>query len=78
LNFIGLTSTVQDDDSPWHPYSSPCHVSTYGQQKSLITKPKEDYVLQIHNLQIEHMFRKLIFNPEDKGIMMRWVGNSGI
>jgi len=78
LNFIGLTSTVQDDSSPWHPYSSPCHVSSYGQQKNLITKIKQDYILKVHDMQIEHMFRKLIFNPEDKEIMMNWLKNSSI
>jgi len=78
LNFIGLTSTVQDDSSPWHAYSSPCHVSSYGQQKNLITKIKQDYILEVHNLQIEHMFRKLIFSPEDTKIMMNWTKNSSI
>jgi His-Xaa-Ser system radical SAM maturase HxsB len=78
LNFTGLTATVQDDTSPWHPYSSPCHVSSYGEQKSLIPKTGQDFKLQVNNMQIEHMFRKLIFNPEDRAIMMSWVNNSSI
>jgi uncharacterized protein len=78
LNFVGLTATVQDDPSPWHPYSSPCHVSSYGEQKNLITKTKQDFILKVHDQQVEHMFRKLIFSPEDTEIMMKWLRNSSI
>jgi len=75
LNFIGLTSTIQDDPSPWHPYSSPCHVSTYGQQKNLISKTPMDYLLQIHNMQIEYLFQRLIFSEGDRKILSSWVTN---
>lgn len=77
LNFIGLNSCVSSmcDACEWHPYCSPCLVSTYGAQKSLISKLPSDFLCKIRNSQVEYLFKKLIFSEEEKRILLNWVSS---
>jgi His-Xaa-Ser system radical SAM maturase HxsB len=75
LNFIGLTSCVSAicDACEWHPYCSPCLVSTYGDQKNLISKMPSDFLCGIRGNQVEYLFKKLIFSEEEKRILLNWL-----
>ena len=72
LDFVGLTFSSQE--GTWlRPYTSPCLVCTYGKQKNLVSKLPEDYIYKIHCMQIEHIFKKLIFSEDDRKIMFKWL-----
>jgi His-Xaa-Ser system radical SAM maturase HxsB len=75
LNFIGLTSSVSTmcDACEWHPYCSPCLVSTFGAQKNLISKLPSDFLCKIRGSQAEYLFKKLVFSEEEKEILLNWV-----
>jgi len=75
LNFIGLTSSVSSmcDACEWHPYCSPCLISTYGAQKNLISKLPSDFLCKIRRSQTEYLFKKLIFSEEEKKILLNWM-----
>ena len=75
LNFIGLASCVSTmcDACEWHPYCSPCLVSTYGAQKNLISKIPSDFLCRIRGNQVEYLFKKLIFSEEEKRILLNWL-----
>jgi radical SAM protein with 4Fe4S-binding SPASM domain len=74
LNFVGLTSCLSAmcDACEWHPYCSPCLVSTYGAQKNLISKIPSDFLCKIRKSQVEYLFKKLIFS-DDKKILFDWL-----
>jgi len=78
LNFIGLTSMTTSfcDVCEWHPYCSPCLVSSYGSQGNLISKVPNDFLCKIRKKQTELIFRKMIFS-EDKKILFNWISKSG-
>jgi His-Xaa-Ser system radical SAM maturase HxsB len=75
LNFIGLTSCVTSlcNNCVWHPYCSPCLVSSYGAQGNLIPKLPSDFLCKIRGSQTEYLFRKLIFSDQDKKILLKWI-----
>ena len=75
LNFIGLTSMVSSgcDNCVWHPYCSPCLVSTYGEQKNLISKLPSDFFCKIRGKQTEYIFEKLLLSEEDRKILIGWL-----
>jgi len=77
LNFIGLSSMTSSfcDACEWHPYCSPCLVSSYGSQGNLIPKVPNDFLCKIRNSQTEFIFRKLIFS-EDRQVLFKWVAKS--
>ncbi len=76
LQFIGNSSMVTTlaDASPWHPYVSPCMVSTYGQTGTLVPKLSTDFVWNIRSSQTKFIFEKIIFDKEKRNILTKWVG----
>jgi radical SAM protein with 4Fe4S-binding SPASM domain len=80
LNFIGLTSCICSacDDCVWHPYCSPCLVSTYGGQKNIIPKLPLDFLCKIRRSQIEIIFKKLILDKDNKKIFLKLMSDKRI
>ena len=76
LNFVGLTSMVSSacDNCVWHPFCSPCLVSSYGSQKNVIPKLPSDFLCNIRKSQTEYVFRKLLGRQQD--ILLRWCAGS--
>ena len=73
LNFVGLTSAVSSlcDSCEWHPYCSPCLVSSFGAQKNLITKPN-DFLCKIRGKQVEFIFKQLVLS-ENREMLLKWM-----
>ncbi len=76
LQFIGNSSMAATlaDASPWHPYVSPCLVSTYGQTGTLIPKLPTDFVWKIRTEQAKYIFEKIIYDKEKRDILFKWAG----
>jgi radical SAM protein with 4Fe4S-binding SPASM domain len=74
LNFVGLTSMVSSfcDRCEWHPYCSPCLVSSYGAKGNLISSQPNDFLCKIRGAQVEYLFKKLLFKS-DKKILFEWL-----
>jgi len=75
LNFVGLTSMVSSacDNCVWHPFCSPCLVSSYGSQKNVIPKLPSDFLCNLRKIQIGHVFKKLLGKQD---ILFRWCAKS--
>jgi len=76
LNFIGLTSAVSSlcDSCVWHPYCSPCLVSSFGSQNNLITKPN-DFLCRIRGRQVEFVFKQLALSGNNK-MLLDWLSDT--
>jgi len=76
LNFIGLTSMVSSacDNCVWHPFCSPCLVSSYGSQKNVIPKLPSDMLCNIRKGQLEYIFKKLLGKQQDT--LFEWCAKS--
>lgn len=76
ISFIGNSSMIGTliDASPWHPYVSPCLVSTYGQTGSLVPDVPNDFVWNIRKEQVKFLFEKIIYDKDKRKILFNWAG----
>lgn len=72
-NFIRLSSctSFSCDSCVWHSYCSPCLVSIYGKQNTMVPK-FPNLFCEIRGEQTKEIFRKLIFS-NDKNILVKWL-----
>ena len=69
-NFIRLSSCTSFlcDDCVWHAYCSPCLISAYGENRSLVPK-FPNFTCKIRGGQIEEIFKNIIFS-KDRDILL--------
>lgn len=72
-NFIRLSSctSFSCDSCVWHPYCSPCLVSAYGKEKSLVPK-FPNFICNIRGEQTKALFKKIIFS-KDRNMLVKWL-----
>lgn len=56
----------------WKSFCGVCPVSTYKQQGSIVSKVYEDEKTQIYNRVIKEIFRRIIYNDEDRKVLKSW------
>jgi len=76
VNFVGLTSMTSSacDNCVWHPFCSPCLVSSYGSQKNVIPKLPSDFLCNTRRMQLEYLFKKLL--GKEQKILFEWCKRS--
>lgn len=73
-DFIGLTSCVASmcDACVFRPYCGSCVVATWGAQGNVISKLAQDHECKIRGGMLKYIFKKLIFSPEDRKVLLGW------
>jgi His-Xaa-Ser system radical SAM maturase HxsB len=76
-NFIRLSScsSFLCDSCVWHSYCSPCLVSAYGKQNSMVPR-FPNFGCEIRGEQTKEIFKKLILS-NDRGTLMQWLAQAG-
>ncbi|MCX6802528.1 MAG: His-Xaa-Ser system radical SAM maturase HxsB [Candidatus Diapherotrites archaeon] len=61
------------DRCPWEPYCGICPVYSYSAEGTIVSKLAMNDRCKVYGSMIEHIFRKILFSPEDRRILFGWI-----
>ncbi|MFP4634142.1 MAG: radical SAM protein, partial [Candidatus Aenigmatarchaeota archaeon] len=62
----------------WEPFCSICPVNTYSEQGTIVSKLPEDYRCKLYSGLIEDVFKRLLFNQDQREVLQKWAKQSEI